>query len=51
MDSLGRAWDAIPEAVRDPVALAIPVFATLLVLEAIAAVALEEEENRPGKGA
>ena len=51
MDSIARVWDAVPEALHDPVALAIPVFVVLLVLEAVAAIALEETENRPGKGA
>lgn len=50
MDTVADLWNAIPEALRDPVALAIPVFLVMLALEATAAVALEEHETRPGKG-
>lgn len=51
MDTLAELWNAIPEALRDPVALAIPVFLVLLALESAAAVVLEEQAARPGKGA
>jgi sterol desaturase/sphingolipid hydroxylase (fatty acid hydroxylase superfamily) len=56
MQTLARLWDAVPAALQDPVALAVPVFVVMLVLESMAAVALEESvdndgEARPGRGA
>ncbi|MGA9872063.1 MAG: sterol desaturase family protein [Rhodococcus sp. (in: high G+C Gram-positive bacteria)] len=41
-DWIGSAWNALPEPLRDPVALAIPAFVALLALEWFAAAKLEE---------
>lgn len=42
---ISSAWNALPEPLRDPVALAIPAFALLLTLEWIAAAKLEDGER------
>ena len=42
---IGSAWNALPEPLRDPVALAIPAFALLLAIEWIAAAKLEDGER------
>ena len=44
-DWIGSAWNALPEPLRDPVALAIPAFALLLAIEWIAAAKLEDGER------
>lgn len=41
----GSAWNALPEPLRDPVALAVPAFALLLTIEWIAAAKLEDGER------
>ena len=43
MQSLADLWQAIPEALRDPVALAVPFFLLVLGLEGLAAYLLEDE--------
>ena len=43
MDTLSGWWEALPEALRDPVALAAPVFLVVVALEALAAALLEDE--------
>ncbi|OZF00604.1 MULTISPECIES: sterol desaturase family protein [Nocardiaceae] len=45
------AWNALPEPLRDPVALAIPAFALLLVIEWCAAIKLEDGDRGSYKGA
>jgi sterol desaturase/sphingolipid hydroxylase (fatty acid hydroxylase superfamily) len=41
--SLADLWDAVPEPLRDPVALAIPFFVLFVAIEAFAAYHLEDE--------
>ena len=43
MQPLAELWQAIPEALRDPVALAVPFFLLFLGLEGLAAYLLEDE--------
>ena len=43
MQSLADLWQAIPEALRDPVALAVPFFLLFVGLEGLAAYLLEDE--------
>ncbi|ORM31911.1 sterol desaturase family protein [Williamsia sp. 1135] len=45
MDPLVSAFDTLPQPLRDPVALAIPFFILLLVIESVAARVLEHREN------
>ncbi|MFC8179303.1 sterol desaturase family protein [Rhodococcus sp. NPDC057297] len=45
------AWNALPEPLRDPVALAIPAFALLLAIEWYAAIKLEDGDRGSYKGA
>ncbi len=42
---LTSLWEAIPEALQDPVALAAPFFVLVIALEALAACLLEEESS------
>src|SRR6476660_6709361 len=43
MQSLADLWQAIPAALHDPVALAVPFFLLFVTLEALAAYLLEDE--------
>ncbi|MBA4021110.1 MAG: C-5 sterol desaturase [Gordonia sp.] len=45
MDGVVALFDALPQPLRDPVALAIPFFVLLLVIESVAARVLEHREN------
>ncbi|MGA8847564.1 MAG: sterol desaturase family protein [Nocardioides sp.] len=47
MDSISAWWGALPSALQDPVALAIPFFVLMVALEAMAAWLLEDAEARP----
>jgi hypothetical protein len=47
MQTIAAWWDAVPTALQDPVALAVPVFLVMLALEATAAVVLERREGQP----
>ena len=48
-DSVATGWNALPEPMRDPVALAIPFFLLLLVIEWTAARVLEHAEEVDGR--
>src|SRR6476619_6104184 len=54
MQSLADLWQAIPSALHDPVALAVPFFLLLVGLEGLAAYLLEDErpedQRRPPDG-
>ncbi len=45
LETLSGLWDAVPEALRDPVALAAPFFVLMIGLEALAALLLEDDEQ------
>ncbi len=45
LDALSAVWEALPEPLQDPVALAAPFFVLMIVLEALAAWLLEDEEQ------
>ncbi|ANH39750.1 Fatty acid hydroxylase superfamily protein [Nocardioides dokdonensis FR1436] len=49
LETLSGLWDALPEALRDPVALAAPFFVLMIGLEALAALLLEDDEQPAGE--
>lgn len=48
MQPLADLWSALPEPLRDPVALAVPFFVLFVTIEALAARFLEDEPGEPG---